>query len=302
MNTLPPAALCPAAANDERRTTWEPVRPTTLDEHRRLGVDSDLVVDTTELLRALTFDDALLVDVSPDHDLFAGAVGYADLDAVFAAMLARAVLNGPSCEFKVCTQHAAALHQYLTTAEPWDLVRRWSRAADAFVPAPEPGMRFSDVVERLTCLRLSDSGPLGAEHIPYGNLQSLFPLPNLAAGVYVALQSDVDREVPRLNDAPIATRFVHMSPLEELDLSRPVLCDRLGGRYPFTLSPEHRTQRLHMLDQVLIDPRVGSAASWLVELRTQCADNGIQFSDAAAPAFVHQRDTGEALECSRRVA
>lgn len=288
--------------HDTRSVPWSPVRPTTLDEHRRLGWNTELVLDMGQIHGVLSVDEPLVFVVSPAVDLFAGGVSTADLDTIFAVMLAHAVLEGPSCHFILTTRHATALHAYLTASDPWEMVGRWARAGDGVVVPGPADERFSDQVVRMTALQLSAGGPLRAETLSYGNLQAAFPLPNVYAGVHVATQSDVDREVPKLNDSPLVARFVQMAPCEALDFSFPVLCDRLGGAYPFTLKPEHRTQRLHMLDWIALEDGHDASASWLIELREQCLRDGIAFEGTSAPSFVQVQDTAPPLECQREVA
>lgn len=219
------------------------------------------------------------ITISPRIDLFHPLIPDLELDRVFAVMVACQML-GMGHRFTVTTQHAGRMHDYLT-CDPTVLVERWAVAGDTDVRHAELRPRFSVALAQATVPRWSMSGPV-QDARPFEALTDIFPLSNLAVGVFVTTQSEVDERVPRLNQARVAQRFVRATPREQLDFSYSALADQLGGRYPFSLEERYRTQRLHMLDWLSVGGPEGAErwsmdSEWVDSLMDDCKRAGIPF-------------------------
>jgi len=252
---------------------WTPVR-------LRAGTPEVSVISLTTPLQVV---EARRFSVNPNLDIFHPLLPDLELDRVFAVMLASHLAGLPH-RFTLITAYAGRMHDYLTQDASL-LIERWASAGDCDVRHPSFRSQFSFEVARATTPTWLMSYAQ-YEVRPFEALTEVFPLPNLALGVSVSTQSEVDERVPRLNDTPCSERFVHATPREELDLTRPVLVDRLGS-YPFgMLAHEHRTQRLHMLDWLSAgSDAAGESRTCIDALVEDCRDAGVKFicRDRAAP-------------------
>lgn len=125
-------------------------------------------------------------------------------------------------------------------------------------------------------------GGIPAEELQFrdSHFRRAWPLPNLALSAIVSSQKDADHKVPDLLDAPLAHRWVCVSPAREqisidriFRLRRRTLLRRIEVR-----SLDHQdTGRLISLPN---DPKVVTA------LQGQCADNNWEFAIEGQVIFV----------------
>ncbi len=232
-------------------------------------------------------------EVSANVDLFDPRVSTEVRDRVFAVMLA-AQLDREH-QFTLLTRHAGEMQRYLTEYGA-TLLARWAAAGDLHIPEELFGEPFSAHVAARSALK--DTTGRSTTDEPYDGWALLLPLKNVALGVHVETQGDVDERVPMLNDTPAAARFVHAAMVEPLDFSYPVVADRCGY-FPFSLPVEECIKRIDMLDVIQIAAPASSrddAASWVDQLISACRQ-------ARVPYVVNEdeRSQSQMGPCTRRV-
>lgn len=107
--------------------------------------------------------------------------------------------------------------------------------------------------------------------------------PNVWIGATVCNQEEADRDIPKLLATPASVRFLSVEPmLGPIDLSGEYLTAKLGA-YPFrSLTSEHRTKLIDLLDWVIVGGESGHGArpmspDWVRTLRDQCQAAGVAF-------------------------
>jgi protein gp37 len=172
----------------------------------------------------------------------------------------------------------------------WDKPRRWNEAAaragqsrkvfpsvcDPFDNAAPEGerQRFGrlildtpNLVWLLLTKRIGNAGTMLAEMFPEGTPE------NIWLGATIVNQTEADRDIPRLLDAPVSVRFLSMEPL----LGRVSLYDWIG---PWGGPTE--LQAPPMIDGVFVGGESGRGArpmhpAWARSLRGQCRDAKVAF-------------------------
>lgn len=144
-----------------------------------------------------------------------------------------------------------------------------------------------------------------------GNVSRMLPFgwqdfglpPNVWIGATICNQDEADRDITKLLAVPAAKRFLSMEPLlGAVDVTGEYLTAKLGS-YPFkSLSDEHRTKLIDLLDWVIVGGESGPNArpmhpDWARSLRDQCEAAGVPFlfkqwgewipyEDSAQPPFM----------------
>lgn len=124
-----------------------------------------------------------------------------------------------------------------------------------------------------------------------GNVSRMLPFgwqdfglpPNVWIGATICNQDEADRDITKLLAVPAAKRFLSMEPLlGAVDVTGEYLTAKLGS-YPFkSLSDEHRTKLIDLLDWVIVGGESGPNArpmhpDWARSLRDQCEAAGVPF-------------------------
>lgn len=152
--------------------------------------------------------------VNSMSDLFHDQIPDEYLDQVFAVMLACATLDNFDHTFQVLTKRPERMQQYFTERTPSELVQAWAKAGDSWIHVGDGDMYFSEYVESLTSYEWNDDGTAkkGSEHIPFGSLTGIFPLPNVWLGTSVESPKEKWR-MDVLRKVPTVVRFVSFEPL-----------------------------------------------------------------------------------------
>lgn len=149
------------------------------------------------LMRPLRWRRPRRIFVNSMSDLFHEGLSDADIDRVFAVMLACEVLeNGPGHTFQILTKRAERMAHYFAT-EPAILVKRWALAGDGAIHLKGGHVMFSEYVAGQCARRVSE----------------VFPLRRVWLGVSVENQEWADKRVPWLLATPAAIRFASAEPL-----------------------------------------------------------------------------------------
>lgn len=217
-------------------------------------------------------------------DLFHEAFTDEQRDDVFSMILASAVLTGPRHFYFVLTKRQREMQRYLS-AEPVELLKRWSHAGDGLIHVAND-LWFHEVVESATCRDWDDNGfnRNNSEYKPWGYIDKLWPLPNVATGVSVWDQESADRAIPALLATPAAVRFVSYEPaLAGVDFRRWTGNLRIPLPDGSDFAWRHPKREPHpLLDWVIVGGESGPGARpmdphWALDVWQQCREAHVPF-------------------------
>lgn len=175
-----------------------------------------------DLLMPIKLRKASRIFVADMGDLFWEGVSDAEIDSVFAVMLACEIFEKTARHtFQVLTKRADRMRRYLQT-EPSILVKRWALAGDRHIHMDNPDMLFSEYVYGHVHRKWTADGiavnPLVSK--PWGYPGNVFPLRNVHLGVSIESQKYANDRLPHLIKTPASARFISAEPLlEEIDIS-----------------------------------------------------------------------------------
>jgi protein gp37 len=200
-------------------------------------------------------------------DMFHESVEDWVIDEAFGIVLACYVLeNRQSHTFMSLTKRPERQRKYFS-ADPKELIKRWSESMDGVVILDDPDVLFS-------------------EYVASFDTKNLFPLPNYWAGVSVEDQETADKRVPEILQVPASIIFLSMEPLlGPVDLSKWLLTHGWAPSYydPDNIHghPNSEPTNEH-IQWIVAGGESGSNArpmhpDWVRSIRDQCQAAGVAF-------------------------